>query len=89
MNLHLFPKFHSVILMTFYVVNECYRGRDMVETCRRLRDFIILTNELAALYTISGKGHDKKLFRNTVIFETVCSKYMLQENILIITVCTY
>ena len=34
------------------------RGRDIAETCRRVMDFI-MTNELAACYTISGKGHGK------------------------------
>ena len=34
-------------------------GRDVAETCRRVMDFS-MTNELAACYTISGKGHDKK-----------------------------
>ena len=44
-------------------------GRDIAETCRRVMDFM-MTNELAACYTISGKGHDKKT-------------YMLQDNILL------
>ena len=57
-------------------------GRDIAETCRRVMDFM-MTNELAACYTISGKGHDKKPFGNTLIFETVFRKYMLQDNILL------
>ena len=62
-------------------------GRDIAETCRRVMDFI-MTNELAACYTISGKAHDIKLFGNTLIFETVFCKYMLQDHILITSICT-
>ena len=61
-------------------------GRDVAETCRGVMDFI-MTNELAACYTISGKGHDKKTFGNTLIFETVFRKYMLQDYILIMSIC--
>ena len=57
-------------------------GRDIAETYRRVMD-LIMTNELAACYTISGKT-----FGNTLIFETVFRKYMLQDNILIISICT-
>ena len=62
-------------------------GRDIAKTCRRVMDFI-MTNELAACYTISRKGHEKKLFGNTLICETVFRKYVLQDNILIISICT-
>ena len=41
MNFHLFPKFHSLLVMKVSELDDL-RGRDMVETCRRLRDFIIL-----------------------------------------------
>ena len=62
-------------------------GLYMATTCRRMMD-VIMTNEPAASYTISGKGHTKKPFGNTMTFDTVFSKYMLQDNILIITICT-
>ena len=40
------------------------RGRDIAETCRRVMDFI-MTNELVACYTISGKGHEKIVWQYT------------------------
>ena len=47
---------HYLLLMNVSVVPDI-GGRDIAETCRRVMDFI-MTNELAACYTISGKGHE-------------------------------
>ena len=72
---------HSLLLMKVSVLSDL-GGMDIAEACRRVMDFI-MTNELAACYTISGKGHT-----NCLAIHCYLKQYFVSTCYLIISICT-